>query len=179
VEKLAALFERYARLCRDIAIRALRLRQVAPERFDGFIDDLLQGAFLRIWAWLQNEPDFYAELWSNEPIPRWFTFKLYYACLDEHERESHLTPRQFYDDEADVLRDGKESLDTMLIEEEEKRQLREAAERVLDHRSRRIVELKTEGYTFAEIAVEFGVSARRIGQLYSRALEKLRVYLSD
>jgi hypothetical protein len=92
VEKLAALFERYPRLCRDIAIRALRLRQIAPERFDGFIDDLLQGAFLRIWASLQNEPDLYAELCSDEPIPRWFTFKLYYACLDEHKRESHLTP---------------------------------------------------------------------------------------
>jgi RNA polymerase sigma factor (sigma-70 family) len=175
VEKLAALFERYPRLCRDIAIRASRLREIAPERFDGFIDDLLQGAFLRIWAWLQNEPDFYAELCSDEPIPRWFTFKLYYACLDEHQRESHLTPRQLDDDDADALQNEGKSPHAMLTDKE----LWETVRRVLDDRDRRIVEMRIQGHKLQGIADEFGVSQTRIRQLYMTALERLRNCLTD
>jgi RNA polymerase sigma factor (sigma-70 family) len=55
-----------------------------------------------------------------------------------------------------------------------KEQLRHALERVLDDRSRRIVELRTAGYTFPQIAEELPLSRERIREIYRRALEKLR-----
>jgi RNA polymerase sigma factor (sigma-70 family) len=179
VDKLATLFKCYPTLCRQTAIRALGFRQIAPKRFGDFIEDLLQGAFLRIWKWLQNEPDRYAELSSDGALPWWFSCILYYACLDEHKRENHLTPRQLSDDQAAAHRDRGKSPDAILIEEEEKHRVREAL-RILDKRSRKIVEQRNDdGFTLQEIAKEYGVSHTRIRQIYREALEKLRAYLTD
>jgi DNA-directed RNA polymerase sigma subunit (sigma70/sigma32) len=63
----------------------------------------------------------------------------------------------------------------MLTDEE----LWENMGRVLDDRSRRIVEMRAQGHKLQEIADEFSVSQTRIRQLYKIALERLRGCLKD
>lgn len=53
----------------------------------------------------------------------------------------------------------------------------ECVAKLLTERDRRLLELRVEGRTFEEIAVEFGVTRQRAKQLWGRVAERVRVPL--
>jgi RNA polymerase sigma factor (sigma-70 family) len=158
----------------------------------------------RFWLRLRNQldenPDFSLQVSPDRPLPQPVVNEIYNLCLNLTPRQTKCTPRSFYQGEdVKIVQQGSRGRSgdrhdqdplATLIEVEEKQEeekkkdllkerLRRALERVLDDRSRRIVELRTAGYTFPEIAEEIPVSRERIGQIYRRALEKLSRCLTD
>jgi RNA polymerase sigma factor (sigma-70 family) len=151
--------------------------------------EITERFWLRLRDRLDENPDFSLQVSPDRPLPQPVFNEIYNLCLNLTPRQTKCTPRSFYQGEdVKIVQQGlrgrsggrhdQDPLAT-LIDEDEKRRVREAL-RVLDDRSRRIVELRTfEGYELQAIAEEFGVSQTRIRQIFTRALEKLSRRLAD
>ena len=163
-EALAALFHRYARLVRGIALRILRDKSEA--------DDLLQDLFLFIHRKAGRFDG------SKCAARSWIVQMTYHRALD---RRRYLRSRHFYTrldlDEATELLDpvveGREEHDAVC-------QLvgKTTGEGLLDTLTkdqRNTLNLHfVEGFTFAEIAAKLDQSLGNIRNHYYRGLERLR-----
>jgi RNA polymerase sigma-70 factor, ECF subfamily len=164
-EALGSLFRRHARVVRGVAYRVLRDPSEA--------DDLLQDIFVLIYRLCQTFDR------SKGPARFWILQMTYRRAIS---RRRYLTSRHFYtrldlDEAAETYGHAfvapakvQSSIDEVWG--------REGFEKILKSLSgkqRHTLRLFfVEGYTFDEIAAEFGETAGNVRHHYYRGLEKLR-----
>jgi RNA polymerase sigma factor (sigma-70 family) len=130
----------------------------------------------------------------DKPLPTLVAKEIYNLCLDKTERQNHLTPCQYHDNQAEqVVRQGcrreavtandldKESTvnqliaeEQALLEEKQRNRFWDAVDRVLDQRSRNILLAIREGWTQTQIAEKLDLTPARISQLVTKAKEKVK-----
>src|ERR1700677_4906939 len=162
-EALAALFERYSRLTRSVAVRILRDTAEA--------EDLVQDLFL----YIQRKCAIFDS--SKSTARSWIVQMAYHRALD---RRRYLKARQFYA-EASVEENAVHAVGTPTSESDYSAEVvfgRNGLEKILSSLSldqRETLRLHfVEGYTFVEISENLGQPLGNVRHYYYRALQKLR-----
>jgi len=164
-DALAVLFDRYARMVMNIALRILR--------DSGEAEDLMQSVFLEI---LRTAPQFdpakgSAKLWL-----------LQYAYHRSFNRRGHLALRGLYDIPELEREDnaGPISREFYSFFNLESSHLVREALRCLRGREREVLEMAFyEGLTMREISEKINETFDSVRHNYYRGIEKLRVLLCD
>jgi RNA polymerase sigma-70 factor (ECF subfamily) len=162
-EALAALFERYARVTRSVALRILRDRAEA--------EDLVQDLFL----FIQRKCAIFDS--SKSSARSWIIQMAYHRAI---ERRRYLTTRQFYScEDAERLRDNLVGTPTTETDYSAEavfgRNGLEKAVGSLSEDQRETLRLYFfEGYSLSEIAVTVRQPLGSVRNHYYRALDRLR-----
>jgi RNA polymerase sigma-70 factor (ECF subfamily) len=167
-EALAALFKRYARLTRSVAVRILRDTAEA--------EDLVQDLFL----FIQRKCGIFDS--SKSTARSWIVQMTYHRAI---ERRRYLIARQFY-----ALGDSQAAADqvvgTPTIESDYSAQdvfgrngLEKVIESLSDDQRETLRLFFFEGYTLAEIGEKLGQPHGNIRNHYYRGLSRLRRQMSE
>lgn len=162
-EALGLLFERYARIVRNIAGRILRDTSEA--------EDVVQDLFL----YIQRKCSTFDS--SKSSAGSWIVQMAYHRAI---ERRRYLATRHFYK-HSDLQSHASQVVAKMTIEEDYSAEAvfgRNGLEKVLSSLSEEQRETMRlhffEGYTLAEIGVKLSQSHRHVRNHYYRGLDKLR-----
>jgi len=161
-EALAALFERYARVTRSVAVRILRDQAEA--------EDLVQDLFI----FIQRKCSIFDS--SKSSARSWIIQMAYHRAI---ERRRYLTARQFYSNPAEHVREGLVGIPTDENDYSPEAVFgRNGLEKVFESLSedqRETLRLHFfSGYTLAEIAAKLGQPHGNVRNHYYRGLDKLR-----